>query len=113
MIGLPKQIWLVVEATDMRAGIDGLSQRIQNSLGRSPCDGSAYVFRNRNGSRLKVIVWGGTGVWCCQRRLHRGGFVWPKSDAKSVTLTTDEWRWLIAGIDWQRLSATLLPSLVI
>ena len=43
----PNQVWLVVEPIDMRAGIDGLSQRIQNTLGCSPCDGSAYAFRNR------------------------------------------------------------------
>ena len=36
MIPIPTQIWLVVEAIDMRAGIDGLSQRIQNTLGRTP-----------------------------------------------------------------------------
>ena len=35
MIPTPKQVWLVVEPIDMRAGIDGLSQRIQNTLGLS------------------------------------------------------------------------------
>jgi len=47
MIPTPTQVWLVVEAIDMRAGMDGLSLRIQNTLGRSPCDGSAYAFSNR------------------------------------------------------------------
>lgn len=42
-----EQLWLAVEAVDMRLGIDGLSLKIQESLGRSPCDGSAYAFRNR------------------------------------------------------------------
>ena len=44
-----QEVWLVVEPVDMRGGIDGLSQRIQNLLGRSPCDGTAYGFRNRRG----------------------------------------------------------------
>ena len=43
MMPAPTQVWLVVEPIDMRAGIDGLSQRIQNTLGRSPCDGSGVV----------------------------------------------------------------------
>ena len=38
-----EQLWLAIEAVDMRLGIDGLSLKIQESLGRSPCDGSAYV----------------------------------------------------------------------
>jgi hypothetical protein len=38
MMPAPKEVWLVVEAVDTRAGIDVLSQRIQNTVGRSPCD---------------------------------------------------------------------------
>nr|WP_251827666.1 transposase [Methylovulum psychrotolerans] len=41
----------------------------------------------------------------CQRRLHRGGFVWPKATDSCFSMTPDEWRWLVAGVDWQRLSA--------
>jgi transposase len=105
MIPAPEQVWLVVEAIDMRTGIDGLSQRIQNALGRSPCDGSAYAFRNRRSNRLKLLVWDGTGVWLCQRRLHRGHFIWPDAESAAYTLTTTQWRWLITGIDWHRLEA--------
>ena len=59
----PDQVWLAVEAVDMRMGIDGLSLKIQQALGRSPCDGTAYAFRNRNGTRIKVLIWDGTGVF--------------------------------------------------
>ena len=48
----PEQVWLAVEPVDMRMGIDGLSLKIQQALGRSPCDGTAYAFRNRSGNRL-------------------------------------------------------------
>lgn len=102
----PSQVWLVVEPVDMRAGIDGLSLRIQNTLGRSPCDGAAYAFRNRRQNRLKLLLWDGTGVWLCHRRLHRGHFIWPTADATVFTLSSTQWQWLIAGVEWQRLSAT-------
>ncbi len=52
-----QELWIAVQRIDMRAGIDGLSRRIQETLGRSPCDGSAYAFRNRQGTRLKLLVW--------------------------------------------------------
>jgi transposase len=84
MIPAPTHVWLVVEPIDMRTGIDGLSQRIQNTLGRSPCDGSAYAFHNHR---------------------HRGHFIWPRSDATTCTLTAKQWQWLITGVDWQRLEA--------
>lgn len=106
MIPTPQHIWLVIEPVDMRTGVDGLSQRIQNTLGRSPCDGSAYVFRNRRQSRLKLLIWDGTGVWLCQRRLHRGHFTWPDIQSTTCTLSTPQWQWLITGVDWQRLDAS-------
>ncbi len=105
MIPSPRQVWLVVEPIDMRAGIDGLSQRIQNTLGRSPCDGSAYAFRNRRLNRLKLLVWDGTGVWLCHRRLHQGHFIWPRADAAVFTLSAAQWQWLVSGVDWKRLEA--------
>jgi transposase len=101
----PASVWLVVEPVDMRLGIDGLSARIQQSLGHSPCDGTAYAFRNRRGTRIKLLQWDGTGVWLSQRRLHRGGFVCPSVGERLCTLSQAQWQWLITGVDWQRLEA--------
>ena len=105
MMPRPAEVWIAVEPIDMRAGIDGLSLRIQEALGRLPCDGSAYAFRNRRGNRLNLLVWDGTGVWLCQRRLHRGSFVWPGSEEALCCLSEPAWSWLVTGVDWQRLQA--------
>ncbi len=106
----PEQVWLAVEPVDMRLGIDGLSLKIQQALGRSPCAGTAYAFRNRCGTRIKLLVWDGTGVWLCVRRLHQGRFTWAQSDAVTCTLSPEEWRWLTSGIDWRRLQAKPLAE---
>jgi transposase len=103
LIRYPDKIWLVVAPMDLRRGIDGLSSWLQQQ-GYSPCAGSACLFRNRNGLRIKVLLWDGNGVWLCCRRLHRGHFVWPTSNETCWTLTAQEWQWLIAGVDWQRLA---------
>ena len=52
MTPIPMQVWCAVGAVDMRMGMDGLSLQVQQALGKSPCDGSAYAFRNRRGNRL-------------------------------------------------------------
>jgi len=100
-----EQLWLAIEPVDMRLGIDGLSLKVQQALGRSPCDGSAYAFRNRAGNRIKLLIWDGTGVWLCVRRLHQGRFTWPQSSEAVCTLSDAEWRWLTSGVDWRRLQA--------
>jgi transposase len=65
LIGYPARIWLAVEPVDLRRGIDGLSSIVQQALGHSPGAGSAFVFRNRAGNRLKLLLWDGNGVWLC------------------------------------------------
>lgn len=48
---------------DVRAdGLDGLLLKIQQALGRSPCDGTAYALRNRSANRIMLLVWDGAGV---------------------------------------------------
>lgn len=101
----PDAVWLAVAPVDMRLGIDGLSLQVQQALGRAPCDGTAYVFSNRRRNRIKLICWDGNGVWLCQRRLHRGHFIWPQPGDEVCELADEQWQWLISGVDWQCLSA--------
>jgi len=101
----PAQVFLAVQPIDIRKGADGLSMLVQESLGKTPTDGSAYAFRNRTGNRIKLLVWDGTGVWLCVRRLHKGRFTWPSGDDRVFTLNQSDWQWLTAGVDWRRLSA--------
>lgn len=111
MSGLsPEQVFLMIEPVDMRLGIEGLSRRLQSGLAHAPGDGRAYVFRNRSGNRLKLLLWDGTGVWLCVRRLHRWRFVWPSSAESLFTLSHADWLWLTAGVDWPRLSAEPSPA---
>jgi transposase len=102
----PEQVFLLVTPVDMRWSIERLSLLVQQTLGRSPCDGTAYGFTNRTYSRLKLLIWDGNGVWLCQRRLHTGRFHWPTQGALTFTMPKEQWHWLVNGVDWQRLRAT-------
>lgn len=110
LIEYPARIWLAVVPVDMRRGLDGLSAIVQQSLGHAPCSGSAFIFRNRAGNRLRVLLWDGNGAWLCQRRLHQGRFVWPNVNDAVFAISQAQWLWLVAGVDWQRLSAAARPD---
>ena len=64
------------------------------------------MFANRRADRLKVLVYDGVGMWLCARRMQAGGFAWPEEAAGSMTLTRAQFDWLVAGLPWQRLSAS-------
>lgn len=102
---IPTGWWLAVAAIDLRCGIDRLLVAVQSTLGRDAFDGGAFVFRNRSGTRIKVLVVDATGVWLCVRRLHDGRFAWPRSHVALCELTAEQFAWLCMGVDWQRLSA--------
>lgn len=101
----PEQVFLLIDPVDMRWGIQRLSLHVQQLLGRSPCDGTAYGFTNRDRTRLKLLVWDGNGVWLCQRRLHQGRFYWPVLGDSCYPMSSAQWHWLVAGVAWQRLCA--------
>ncbi len=105
LIAFAGQIWMVVEPVDMCRRIDGLSMLVQQVLERSPCAGSAFVFCNRTGNRLKVLLWDGSGVWLCQRACIRESSFGRKLEDRCFELTQSQWEWLTAGVDWRRLSA--------
>jgi hypothetical protein len=72
----------------------------------NPIGGTAYLAQGLlmvGAGKLKMLVWDGPGVWLCQRRLHQGRFVWGRSDTGGMELTSSQWEWLIAGVDWHRL----------
>jgi transposase len=96
--------WLAVAPVDLRCGIDRLLVLVQALRGGAPIDDGAYVFRNRSGSRLKVVCADGHGVWLCVRRLHEGKFHWPGVGAERMALTREQFAWLVAGANWERLS---------
>lgn len=100
----PTGWYVAVTPIDLRCGIDRLLVKVQAELGRDARDGAAYVFCNRARTRLKVLCVDAQGVWLSVRRLHDGGFVWPRSGDAVCTLNAQQFAWLSAGIDWQRLS---------
>ncbi len=76
------RILAAVEPVDFRRGIDGLAAVCRQQLERDPMNGWAFVFRNRRGTAIKILLYDGQGYWLCQKRLSRGRFVhWPACDS--------------------------------
>lgn len=78
MLSLTPQmrILVAVDAVDFRNGIDGLAGICRHRFERDPLCGTVFVFRNRSGTAVKVLVYDGQGFWLCQKRLSKGRFRW-------------------------------------
>jgi transposase len=75
------KVLVAVAPTDFRRGIDGLARLCQETLQQDPFAGAVFVFRNRKGTALKVLMYDGQGFWLCHKRLSRGRFPWWPSAA--------------------------------
>jgi hypothetical protein len=53
------RIWLAAGVTDMRKGFDGLAAQAEAVLRQDPFSGHLFVFRGRQGDRIKIIWWDG------------------------------------------------------
>ncbi len=114
-LGLATKIYVAVEAVDMRKGFDGLYGLVRDQLGQDPLSGHLFLFSNRTRTRLKALVWDGSGLWVCAKRLEKGRFRWPAASEqqRSVTMRAEEWAMLVNGLDlkqtqqrpWYRRSA--------
>lgn len=100
----PSGWWLVTASIDLRCGMDRLLVHVREVLDRNPFDEAAYVFRNRAATRIKVLCCDAQGTWRAVRRLQDGRFILPSAGASTWSLDPEQFGWLCAGVDWQRLS---------
>ena len=105
-LGLATKIYVAVEAVDMRKGFDGLYGLVRDQLGQDPLSGYLFLFSNRTHTRLKALVWDGSGLWVCAKRLEKGRFAWPSEpQAGSITMRPEELAMLINGLDFTQTKA--------
>lgn len=99
MIPTPTRILLSTSPADFRKSIDGLAALVQLQLRESPLSGTMFVFRNRRGDALKLLVWSSGGFVLVYKKLERGRFHVPASERDRLVLTPAEIGAILEGID--------------
>jgi transposase len=95
-------VWLAVEPLDLRIGLDTALARVVAMFGAAQPH-HAYLFTNRRGNRLKVLVHDGFGVWLAVRRLHQGRFIWSSAGTGRLALSREQFDALVLGLPWRAL----------
>jgi transposase len=102
------RVFVALEPLDLRRSFNGLFAAVQQHLQLDPLSGHLFVFTNRARNRLKILVWDGSGLWVCAKRLERGRFAWPRGEGGIASLRTEELVALVSGLevraqrDWYR-----------
>ena len=90
--------------TDFRRHLDTTIAELQSRrdvLGEDPLSGHLFLFANRDRTRIKILVWDGSGWWVCAKRLEKGRFAWPLAGegSKRIAMRGEELTMLLSGID--------------
>lgn len=94
------RILVAVEPIDGRKGIDSIARLCKEKLAEDPFSGCVFIFRNRSGTTIKILVYDGQGFWLAQKRLSEGRFKWwPSGGDAAQVLEAHQAQLLLAAGD--------------
>ena len=103
MLTLPPglRIYLATARVDGRKGIDGLANMVRSHFGRDPLRGDLFAFFSRRADRVRILYWDRDGYVLTMKRLEKGTFRPPSSDATATHLVIEaaELLLILEGID--------------
>jgi transposase len=98
------RVFVVAGATDMRKSFNGLYAIVRQQLHEDPTSGHVFVFCNHARTRVKLLLWDGSGLWVCAKRLERGRFAWQwPPQAEAPVISHEALSLLLGGIDLQQV----------
>jgi transposase len=93
------RVFVAVAPVDLRGSFNRLSSLVQQVLAQDPLTGHWFVFTNRRRNRIKILLWDGSGLWVCAKRLEKGRFSWPEADGPGAVLRPEELSALVCGLE--------------
>lgn len=95
------QIHIALEPIDMRKSINGLTVAVVDRLSMDPQSQHAFVFRNKQKDKVKLLLWDRNGFVLYYKRLEKGRFQFPKGIQEGQqTISHEQLKWLLAGLDF-------------
>lgn len=94
------KIYLCLDPTDMRKSFDTLAALVRAHLQGDPQSGTWFVFRGKQGNRLKILYWDRDGYALWHKRLEQGTFEFPKviGDAAGIAISATELSLILGGV---------------
>jgi len=92
------RVFVASMPVDLRRSFDSLAACTEQLLRQDPLSGHLFVFRNRQGDRVKILYWDRTGYCLWYKRLEKGTFRLP-SGPGGVEISATELVLLLEGID--------------
>jgi len=106
MLKASVKIYVYDQPVDMRKAIDGLSLLVAELLSTPLKANHLYLFHNRNGTKVKELLWDRNGFILHYKRLEKGEFKFPKEKVGGAyEISQEQLGWLLARLDFRLMEA--------
>ncbi len=86
--------------TDLRKGIQGLSQLIEGRFRMYPFEEKTlFLFCGKKGDRIKALLWEGNGFLLLYKRWEKGSLSWPRTPGEAAEISKHQFRLLLQGLN--------------
>jgi len=85
-------VYLACGYADLRKGIDGLAEMVQQQFRLNPFQNALFLFCGRRRDRIKGLYWEGDGFVLVYKRLESGSFQWPRNGNEAKEITAQQYR---------------------
>ena len=99
------QVYIACGYTDLRKGIDGLARLVQQQFELDPFTNTLFLFCGRRRDRIKGLYWEKDGFILLYKRLEMSAYQWPRFESEVKTLTPQQYRWLMEGLQIEQPKA--------
>lgn len=98
------KVYVSENAVDFRKSINGLTMLVADEIKQNPQSGHLYLFHNQARNKIKGLYWDTNGFVLIYKRLERGRFCFYRNNQGVVEITSQQLTWLLAGLDFMRMS---------
>jgi transposase len=103
MINQQGKIYVVLEKTDMRKSINGLSIRISSHYEMNPGDGNCYIFSNGK-DKIKALYFDKNGFVLHYKRFEKCSVKIAQNSGGMLVINSLELQALLAGLGIKKLA---------
>lgn len=108
-----KHVYIRCGRTDLRRGIDGLAEIIQNDLELNPFEeGSLFLFCGTRADRMKALIYEGDGFLLLYKRVACGRFQWPRTPQEVRDLSPEDFHRLLEGFSIEKKIELYTPTML-
>ena len=100
------------EPVDMRKSFNSLCALIVETLNENPANGTLFLFRDRQGKKLKILYHQTNCFTIWYRRLEKGRYIFQRNLQGKIEITTEHFKWLMASDKYADLAASLPQEIV-